>query len=71
MENVFDRYYLLNNETIEIVSTHNGYDDIYRQDKRTHYFLKNAELIEAYAFVAGFMYNRYWNEVNNFMLNRN
>ena len=71
MENVVERYKLLNGVTMEIVSTHNGYDVIYRQEKRTCYFLKNAEPIAAYAFVAGFLYNRYWNEVNNFMLNRN
>ena len=71
MENVVERYKLLNDVTMEIVSTHNGYDVIYRQEKRTYYFLKNAELTAAYTFVAGFLYNRYWNEVNNFMLNRN
>lgn len=70
MENVVE-IYKLNGETIEIVATSSGYDVIYRRDNRARHFMQNVDLSSAYAFVAGFMYNRYWNEVNNFMLNRN
>ena len=70
MENVVE-IYKLKDETIELVATPSGYDVIYRRDNRTRHFMQNVDLSSAYAFVAGFMYNRYWNEVNNFMLNRN
>lgn len=65
MENVFE-IYKLNGETIEIVATSSGYDVIYRRDNRAHHFnfMQNVDLCSAYAFVAGFLYNRYWNEVN-------
>ena len=57
MGNVVEKY-KLNDVTMEIVSNPIGYDVIYRQEKRNCYFLKNAELSVAYAFVAGFLYNR-------------
>lgn len=57
--------YKLNDETIEIVSTPSGYDVIYRRDNITRHIMQNVDLSSAYAYVAGFMYNRYWNDVNN------
>ena len=64
MKNVVETY-KLKDETIELVAKPSGYDVIYRRDNRTRHFMQNVDLSSAYAFVAGFMYNRYWNEVNN------
>lgn len=62
MEDVVE-IFKLKDETIEIVATPSGYDVIYRRDNRTRHFMQNVDLSSAFAFVAGFMYNRYWNEV--------
>ena len=43
---------------IELVKSKHGYDIIYICGNNTGYFMQNAALSEAYAFVAGYMYKR-------------
>ena len=57
MENIVE-IYKLNDVTIEIAATPSGYDVIFRRDNITRHIMQNVELSSAYAFVAGFMYDR-------------
>lgn len=50
--------YELSNIIIEIVKSAHGYDITYNRNNNTGYFMQNVALSEAYAFVAGYMYNR-------------
>ena len=57
MGKILERYEL-SNIIIEIVKSRHGYDIIYIRDNNTGYFMRNVPLCDAYAFVAGYMYNR-------------
>lgn len=50
--------YKLNDIIIGIVKSTRDYDVIYVRDNKLGYFIRRADLSAAYAFVAGYMYNR-------------
>lgn len=57
MGKILERYEL-SDIIIEIVKSKHGYDIIYIRSNNTGYFMQNVALSDAYAFVAGYMYNR-------------
>lgn len=57
MDNIIENY-KLNDVTIEIAATPRGYDVIYSRVNITRHIMQNVELSSAYAFVAGYMYDR-------------
>ena len=57
MNKIVERF-KLKDVTIEIVATTTAYDVIYHIEHETGYFIKSEPMAVAYAFVAGFMYNR-------------
>ena len=60
--------YKFNQITIEIEETPHGYDVIYRSFNNSKHLLKDALLVDAYAYIAGYFYSllRYLKEVCNY-----
>ena len=57
MKNIVERYEL-NDTVIEIEVSSHGFDVICHWHNKTEHFLNDVSLATAYAFVAGFMYDR-------------
>ena len=49
--------YKLNQITIEIEETSHVYDVIYRSFNNSKHLLKDASLVDAYAYIAGYFYS--------------
>lgn len=57
MNKIVERFDL-KDVTIEIAATTTAYDVIYHTEHESGYIIKSEPMAVAYAFVAGFMYNR-------------